>query len=86
MDSVDKAYENLANAIVVKACEDYAALKRGKKRAGVHMSSLVAFFKSPWCGMLCGGVDPMYLMRRIDAEGLPVVKRGRKKADRGLGL
>ena len=83
---MDKNWEYLQIAIIRQACEDYAALKRGKKRPGVHMSALIAFFKSPWCSMLCGDVDPIALMHRIDAEGLPEVKRGRKKADRGLGL
>ncbi len=86
MDSVDRAYENLANAIVYRACEDYATLKRGKVIQGVHMSALIAFFNGRWAAMLCGGVDPAYILRRIDAEGLPELKQGRKKADRGLGL
>lgn len=66
-------YENLANAIIVKACDDYrAALKKIKKNAAnqdaVHEAlSVERFFRSQWYGTLTS-IDGEFLIRKLRAE------------------
>ena len=79
MDSVDRAYENLANAIVVKACEDYSRLLNGKKVAGETETSMRRWFGGRWAGILCGTLDPTDIMRRVEREGMAKPPRGCKQ-------
>lgn len=66
-------YENLANAIIVKACDDYrAALKKVKRnpnnREVVQEAFVIEkFFKSGWYRALTS-VDGEYLIERIRKE------------------
>ncbi len=70
---VGNPYEDLANAIIIKACNDYrTALKRVKKNpeskdAINEALSLERFFKSPWYQVLTS-VDGKFLIRKIRAE------------------
>lgn len=70
---VGNPYEDLANAIIIKACNDYrTALKRVKKNpenkdAINEALSLERFFKSPWYQVLTS-VDGEFLIRKICAE------------------
>ena len=70
---VGNPYEDLANAIIIKACNDYrTALKRVKKNpenkdAINEALSLERFFKSPWYQVLTS-VDGEFLIRKIRAE------------------
>lgn len=70
---VGDPYGELANAIIIKACNDYrAALKRVKKNpenknAIDEALSLERFFKSPWYQVLTS-VDGEFLIRKIRAE------------------
>lgn len=63
-------YQNLANAIVAQAAEDYlSALKRLKKNprnrtAMDEAMQMEKFFHSGWYGVLTG-VDPDYLIRKL---------------------
>lgn len=63
-------YQNLANAIVAQAAQDYlSALKRLKKNprnrtAMDEAMQLEKFFHSGWYGVLTG-VDPDYLIRKL---------------------
>lgn len=65
--------ENLANAIIIKACNDYrVALKKVKKNpenkdAINEALSLERFFKSSWYQVLTS-VDGEFLIRKIRAE------------------
>lgn len=79
MDSVDRAYENLANAIVVKACEDYSLLLNGRNVAGETETSMRRWFRGRWAGMLCGTLDPTDIMRRVEREGTAKPPRGCKR-------
>lgn len=71
--SVGNPYENLANAIIVQAVNDYrVALKKVKKNpnnrdAIQEALSLERFFKSPWYETLTT-VDGEFLIRKIRAE------------------
>ncbi|MCH4000657.1 MAG: hypothetical protein LKF15_10635 [Lachnospiraceae bacterium] len=63
-------YENLANAIIIQAADDYvAALKRIQKnpgnKAALHDAmSIENFFHSGWFGVLTS-VDPDYLIEGL---------------------
>ena len=63
-------YENLANAIVAQAADDYLTalrkLKRhpGNKAAMTDAMELEHFFHSGWYGVLTN-VDPNYLIRKL---------------------
>ena len=63
-------YQNLANAIVAQAAQDYlSALKRLKKNprnrtAMDEAMQMEKFFHSGWYGVLTG-VDPDYLIRKL---------------------
>lgn len=58
-------YQNLANAIVCVAADDYrTALKEGDTSL---MLSLQRFFRSAWCGLLTG-IDTELLMDALHKE------------------
>lgn len=58
-------YQNLANAIVCVAADDYrTALERKDEPL---LSSLQHFFRSAWCGTLTG-IDTERLMDALNAE------------------
>lgn len=58
-------YQNLANAIVCVAADDYrTALEKNDQPL---LSSLQRFFRSAWCGILTS-VDTERLMSALDAE------------------
>lgn len=66
-------YENLANAIIITACNDYrVALKKIKrnpdnKEAISEALELERFFHSPWYSTLTS-VEGDFLIRKIRAE------------------
>lgn len=76
---VGNPYENLANAIIVKACDDYrVALKKIKhnpknKDAIDEALSLERFFRSQWYQTLTD-VDGEFLIRKLRDE---ITKGGR---------
>ena len=59
MDSVE-AYQNLANAIIIQACEDY-------KTGEINDDSFERFCRSEWFSILTK-VDPEYLIKKMDKE------------------
>lgn len=67
------SYENLANAIVLSAVEDYrkALMKYSKnpdsKTAKAEVDSLERFFKSQWYSVLTS-VEGEFLIRKLRAE------------------
>ena len=70
---IEDPYGSLANAIIIKACNDYrVALKKVKKnpenREAIDESlKLERFFRSPWYQILTS-VDGEFLIRKIRAE------------------
>lgn len=71
-----EAFENLANAIIMKAVIDYKAalikLRRcktfqGRANARAVISECEAFFRSQWFGILTD-LDPQMLIRKIKEE------------------
>ena len=67
-------YEELANAVVIQACEDYKRVYvchlcgNGKgKRIQKQLKELEAFFRSDWYKTLTE-VDGEYLMQRLQEE------------------
>lgn len=68
-----RRWENLANAIIVKAAKDYRAAYRAQKRnpqntrAAAELQELVRFFTSLWYSELTD-VDGGYLVRKLNAS------------------
>lgn len=66
-------YENLANAIVLQAANDYRAankaLARNRENAEARISreKLLEFFNSRWFSVLTT-LDPEYLVSQLDKE------------------
>ncbi len=66
-----RQWENLANAIIVKAAKDYWAAYRAKKRnpqntrATAELRELVRFFTSLWYSELTD-VDGEYLVKKLN--------------------
>lgn len=71
--STDKAYENLANAIILQAVKDYRGILRKIKKHPFdrlvlsEKRRLERFFRSQWFGMLTG-VDPEMLIGKLKQE------------------
>lgn len=73
--SEEETWNQLANAIIFKAVEDWRylceRLKKGKTQNAnmfVSFKSLRRFFKSEWCAFLCGNLDPMLILNRLERE------------------
>lgn len=73
IESIDEAYENLANAIIVQACNDYikckkAMLKTNNYQKHEAMSDEILrierFFRSSWYKELTN-VDGEYLIKKL---------------------
>lgn len=63
--SMDIAIENLANAVVLQAVEDYRSAKRhGKKKT---IQKLKDFFHSEWFSLLTS-VDPATIIDHVDSD------------------
>lgn len=74
-------YEELANAIVIQACNDYKkAYKQSLRRSGIvgeadeELAELEEFFRSDLCKQLTE-VDGEYLMERIRNDVLKQKKK-----------
>lgn len=59
-----KVYENLANAIIERAAEDYKAALREKRAIEANINSIERFFASQYFELLTK-VDGPSLMRKI---------------------
>lgn len=70
---IDDCYKNLANAIVIRAADDYLNAKKDYKKdhtdykARGQITSIRKFFRSNWFGKLTT-VDPEYLIDKLDKE------------------
>ena len=63
--STISGYENLANAIIIQAAEDYRkALNDSAQR---EQCTIERFFRSEWFGVLTG-LDPETLIRKLKQE------------------
>ena len=74
-------YEELGNAIVIQACNDYKkAYKQSLRRSGIvgeadeELAELEEFFRSDWYKQLTE-VDGEYLMERLRNEVLKQQKK-----------
>ena len=74
MDAIDEAYQNLANAIIIRAVKDFRrCLKvakknnRNKEAAIKEMKERVEFIKSPWFRTLTS-LEPSVLLKKLQQE------------------
>ena len=58
-------YENLANAIIIQAAEDYRKALNDSAQREQH--TIERFFRSEWFGVLTG-LDPETLIRKLKQE------------------
>lgn len=74
-DLIEKGYENLANAIIMAAVDDYREMIRSNgvivKIHGKTYSkeSIEKFFRSTWFSCLTQ-IDGEYLLRKLNQEGM----------------
>ena len=75
MDAIDEAYQNLANAIIIRAVKDFRrCLKvakknnRNKEAAIKEMKEIVEFIKSPWFRTLTS-LEPSVLLKKLQHRG-----------------
>lgn len=67
-EAIKQGYEDLANAIILQAVNDYRGLLTGSKpTATVNVPEVELFFKSEWFGLLTK-VDGIKLMTEIKKE------------------
>ena len=74
MDAIDEAYQNLANAIIVRAVKDFRRYLKVVKRNGrdkaaalKEMKEIVEFIKSPWFRTLTN-LEPSVLLKKLQQE------------------
>ena len=73
MDNIE-AYQNLANAIIIRACEDY---KTGK----INDYSFENFCRSGWFRILTK-VNPEYLIKKMEIEREVCLNGKKEKAEK----
>ena len=80
-DPVQTCWENFANAIIAKACDDYFDLKckgfvdtQGSKQA--NLDSITRFFRSQWFAELTD-LDPEFLIEKLNKLAQEEIKRRR---------
>lgn len=73
--NIEAAYKNLMSAVVIQAiddwrylCEMLAGTKTPKTPPKFTFKSLRAFFKSEWCALLCGNIDPLLVLEKLEKE------------------
>ena len=72
--ATDGAYQEIANAVVIQAAEDYRNALKGKSYAKtippeILRSRLERFFRSKWFSILTK-IDGEYLIERLNKEHL----------------
>lgn len=76
----------LPEAIILQAVSDWRHLVRlGKESAvlgnngKISLAELRAFFKSDWCAMLCGKINPLFILRRLEKERVDALNGKKRK-------
>ncbi len=68
------ACNELCTAILRQAVLDWVAVRCGTSIKNVSQQELLRFFKSKWAKALAGDIDPMHLIRQVEAlleDGVP---------------
>lgn len=72
--NIDDCYQNLSDAIILRAVKDYRNAKKDllenpkDKSLRNRIKAIVKFFRSEWFGVLTG-IDPEELIKRLEREG-----------------
>jgi hypothetical protein len=84
MTKIDRAYLDISDATVLRAVDDWRDLCNGRKipeneqlKGGVSFDELREFFRSKWCRVLCGSVDPLYVLAKLERERITARVCGR---------
>jgi hypothetical protein len=66
---------NLRTAIIQQAVNDWNALCEGRDIPETSFASLRVFFTGKWCAVLCGDVNPLYILRRLEQKRELIMNR-----------
>lgn len=79
-----KPVQKLAEAVVLRAVDDWRALSNKKPPVppDVSFEEIEDFFNGSWAEMLCGRVNPKYILRKLKTES----KNAEKETTDGVGL
>ena len=75
-DIDEVACNEICTAVLKQALLDWVSLRRGVAIHNVSRSELYRFFRSDWARALAGNIDPMYLLRQVEALLAAGVPRG----------
>lgn len=65
--SINDAFRKLADAIIVRAVDDWRRLcEHGAPDKA--LAELRAFFNGEWCSFLCGTLDPAIILEGLEKE------------------
>ena len=63
----DQGYAELMEAIVIQAAKDWRSKCRANSPSAAF-NELRGFFKSDWGEQLCGRLDPLVILKGLEAE------------------
>lgn len=66
--TTDDAYVTLCNAIIEQAVMDWRHICIGKCVPGETLNTIRRFFHSEYCEMLCGRLNPLGILARLERE------------------
>lgn len=89
MDEVNKVFTTnptLPEGIILQAVRDWRHLvKLGKESAvlgsngTISLAEIREFFKSDWCAMLCGKINPLFILKRLEKERVDALNGKERK-------
>ncbi len=68
MMNVPPEVELINEGIILQAVLDWRALIDGKYIYDVSFDELRKFFNGKWAALLCGRIDPKYILRKLEEE------------------
>lgn len=83
MTKTDGAILDLSDATVLRAVDDWRDLCNGREipenerpKWDVSFDELRHFFRSKWRRVLCGNVDPLYVLAKLEEERESALQAG----------
>lgn len=68
MNGSQDPYLRLRDAIIKQTVSDWRRIKRRRKTEGESLKKIREFFHSDFALVLCGEVDPLYILERLEKE------------------
>lgn len=73
----EECYEHLGVSIVTQAINDWRSLCARRKQKVSNFSKLRSFFKSEYCQILCGRINSLDILEKLENEKIQIMN-GRK--------